>query len=133
MMKEKEANQKPTLQRMCDEIQEMGDILACYAFTNEGKLLGASYGQIEVDDKLKQDFSQIAAGVWSDLERVTTIGGEISLVSITYQNFKILGFPIAKSNTAVLLTIDNSIDEKKIEERVKDFITYWTKVNRYIE
>ena len=132
-MREKSTDQKPSLQRMCDEIQEMGDILACYAFNKGGRLLGASFGLIEMDDKLRQDFSQLAAGVWSDLERITTIGGEISLVSITYQNFRILGFPIRKTNTAVLLTIDNTVDEKKIEERVKDFVSYWMKVNRYIE
>jgi len=133
MMRENEAGQKPTLQAMCDEIQQMGDILASYTFNREGKLLGASYGPIVMDDKLRQDFSQLAAGVWSDLERVTAIGGDVCVVSITYENFKILGFPIKKSNAAILLTIDNTVDEKKIEERVKDFVSYWMKVNRYIE
>ena len=133
MLREKSTQQKPTLQDMCDEIQQMGDILACYAFNKEGKLLGASYGPIVMDEKLRQDFSQLAAGTWSDLERVTTIGGDIVIVSITYENFKILGFPIKKSNAAMLLTIDNSIDAQKVEQRVKDFVSYWMKVNHYIE
>jgi len=46
----------------------MGDVLACYAINKDGKLLGANYGPIEMDDKLKQDFNQLAAGVWADLE-----------------------------------------------------------------
>ena len=133
MLREKGTELKPTLQTMCDEIQQMGDILACYAFNKHGKLLGASFGPIVMDDKLRQDFNQLAAGVWSDLERVTTIGGEIVLVSITYQNFRILGFPVKRSNAAILLTIDTSLDEKKVEERVKEFVSYWMKVNHYIE
>jgi len=124
--------QKPTLQDMCDEIGKMGDILACYAINKDGKLLGANYGPIEMDDKLKQDFNQLAAGVWADLERVTTIGGEIRLVSIAYENFKILGFPVRGSNAAILLTIESKVNEKLLEERVKDFVTYWLKVNYHI-
>jgi len=118
---------------MCDEIQKMGDILACYAINRDGKLLGASYGPIVMDDKLRQDFNLLAAGTWADLERVTTVGGEIRLVSITYENFKILGFPVRGSNAAVLLTIDGNLDEKKVEERVKDFVSYWLKVNYHVE
>jgi len=124
---------KPTLQDMCDEIQKMGDILACYAINKDGKLLGASYGPIVMDDKLKQDFSVLGAGVWADLERVTTIGGDIQLVSIRYENFRILGFPIKGSNAAVLLTIEGNLDEKKVEERVKDFVSYWLKVNYHVD
>jgi len=127
------STQKPTLQDMCDEIQKMGDILACYAINKEGKLLGASYGPIVMDDKLKQDFNVLAAGVWADLERVTTIGGEIDIVSIRYDNFKILGFPVRGSNAAILLTIEGNLDEKKVEERVKDFVSYWLKVNYHID
>ena len=124
---------KPTLQDMCDEIQKMGDILACYAINRDGKLLGASYGQIVMDDELRQDFNLLAAGTWADLERVTTIGGDIQLVSIRYENFRILGFPIKGSNAAVLLTIEGNLDEKKVEERVKDFVSYWLKVNYHID
>jgi len=123
---------KPTLQDMCDEIQKMGNILACYAINKDGKLLGASYGPIVMDDKLKQDFNVLGAGVWADLERVTTIGGEIMLVSIRYENFKVLGFPVRGSNAAILLTIEGNLDEKMVEERVKDFVSYWLKVNYHI-
>jgi len=125
-------SQRPTLQLMCDEIQKMGDILACYVINKDGKLLGASYGAIVMDDKLKQDFNQLAAGVWADMERVTTIGGEIKLVTIRYENFKVLGFPIKGSNAALLLTIETRLDEEIIEERVRDFVSYWLKVNQYI-
>ncbi len=111
----------------------MGDVLACYAFNKDGKLLGAYYGPIVMDDNLRQDFNQLAAGVWADLERVTTIGGEIRLVSIAYENFKILGFPVRGSNAAILLTIEDKLNEKLIEERVKDFVSYWLKVNHYLE
>lgn len=111
----------------------MGDVLACYVINKDGKLLGAFYGPIEMDDKLKQDFSQLAAGTWADMERVTTIGGEIRLVSIAYENFKVLGFPVRGSNAAILLTIETDRNEKLIEERVKDFVSYWLKVNGYID
>ena len=117
---------------MCDEIPKMGDILACYAINKDGKLLGASYGPIVMDDKLRQDFNQLAAGVWADLERVTNIGGEIKLVTIRYENFKVLGFPIRGSNAALLLTIETKLDEEVVEERVKDFVAYWLKVNQYL-
>ncbi len=127
------STQKPTLQDMCDEIQKMGDILACYAINKDGKLLGASYGPIVMDDKLRQDFNVLGAGVWADLERVTNIGGEIKLVSIAYENFKILGFPVRGSNAAILLTIEGNQDEKKVEERVKDFVSYWLKVNYHVD
>jgi len=127
------STQKPTLQDMCDEIQKMGDILACYAINKDGKLLGASYGPIVMDDKLRQDFNVLGAGVWADLERVTTIGGEIKIVSIAYENFKILGFPVRGSNAAILLTIEGNQDEKKVEERVKDFVSYWLKVNYHVD
>jgi hypothetical protein len=129
----KPPSERPSLQNMCDEIQKMGDILACYAINKDGKLLGASYGPIVMDDKLRQDFNHLAAGVWSDLERVTATGGELLLVSITYENFKILGFPIKGSNAAVLLTIETRLDDQIIKERVKDFVSYWLKVNHYIE
>jgi len=125
--------QKPTLQSMCDEVGKMGDVLACYAINKDGKLLGANYGPIEMDDKLRQDFNHLAAGVWADLERVATIGGEIRLVSIAYENFKILGFPVRGSNAAILLTIESSMNEKLVEERVKDFVSYWLKVNHYLD
>jgi hypothetical protein len=123
---------KPTLQTMCDEIQKMGDVLACYVINKDGKLLGASYGPIVMDEKLRQDFNQLAAGTWADLERVTTIGGEINLVTIRYDNFKVLGFPVKGSNAAVLLTIETRLDEQTVQERVKDFVSYWMKVNRYL-
>lgn len=110
----------------------MGEILACYVINKDGKLLGASYGPIVMDDKLMQDFNQLAAGVWADLERVTTIGGEIILVSINYENFKVLGFPVKGTNVAVLLTIETKFDEHLIQERVKDFLSYWLKVNHYM-
>ena len=128
----KPPSQRPTLQVMCDEIQKMGEILACYVINTDGKLLGASYGPIVMDDKLRQDFNQLAAGVWADLERVTNIGGEIKLVTITYENFKVLGFPIRGSNAALLLTIETKLDEEIVEERVKDFVAYWLKVNQYL-
>jgi hypothetical protein len=124
---------KPTLQDMCDEVGKMGDILACYVINKDGKLLGAHYGPIVMDEKLRQDFNQLAAGFWADLERVTTIGGEITLASIEYVNFKILGFPVRGSNAAILLTIEAKMNEKLVEERVKDFLDYWLKVNHYLD
>lgn len=128
----KSPTQKSTLQDMCDEIQNMGDILACYVINREGKLLGASYGQVVLDEDLKHDFNQIAAGVWADLERVTNIGGDLLIVSASYENFKILGFPIKRSNAAVLVTVENKLDNQVVHERVDDFISYWMKVNQYL-
>jgi len=117
---------------MCDEIQRMGDVIACYVINKDGKALGASYGPMVMDEKLRQDFSRLAAGVWADLERVTGIGGEINLVSIKYDNFKVLGFPIKGSNAAMLLTIEARLDSETIQQRVMDFVSYWMKVNGYL-
>ena len=125
--------QKPTIQDLCDEIQKMGDILACYAVNKQGKLLGANYGLVEVDDELKKDFANLAAGVWSSLERVTGIGGRITMVSAIFENFKILGLPVEGTNTAILLTIDTKLDSFVMAARINEFVAYWLKVNHYVD
>ena len=122
---------KPTIQDMCNEIMNMGDVLACYAVNMEGKLLGANYGQIEVDDDLKKEFSGLAAGIWSGLNRVSGIGGRLKMVSAIFENFKILGLPLEGTNSALLLTVDAKLDSYILAERVNDFVSYWLKVNRY--
>ena len=124
---------KPTIQDLCDEIQRMGDILACYAVNKEGKLLGANYGLVEVDDELKKEFSDLAASVWSSLDRVTVIGGRIKMVSAIFENFKILGLPVEGTNTALLLTIETKLDSFVLAARVNEFVGYWLKVNHYVE
>jgi len=111
----------------------MGDILACYAFNRNGKLLGASYGMIEMDDELRSDFSNMASRVWADLEKVTKIGGALDLVSITWQNFKVLGMPIRGSNSAIMVTIAVELDSQRIKDRVMEFVSYWMKVNHYLK
>ena len=126
-------SQKPTIQDLCDEIQKMGDILACYAVNKEGKLLGANYGLVEVDDGLKLEFSNLAAGVWSSLDRVTSIGGRIKMVSAIFENFKILGLPVEGTNTALLLTIETKLDSFILAARINEFVDYWLKVNHYVE
>ena len=127
------STQKPTIQTLCDEIQKMGDILACYAVNREGKLLGANYGQIEVDEELKTNFATLAAGVWSSLDRVTGIGGRINMVAAIFENFKILGLPVEGTNTAILLTVDTKLDSYVMAARVNEFVAYWLKVNHYVE
>ncbi len=124
---------KPTIQDLCDEIQKMGDVLACYAVNKEGKLLGASYGEFQLDDDLREEFSHIASGVWTGLGRVTNLGGPLQMVSATYKNFKILGLPIKGTNMAILLTIETKLDSYRSAERTNDFVAYWLKVNHYTE
>jgi len=124
--------QKPTIQDLCDEIQKMGDILACYAVNKDGKLLGANYGLVEVDDELKREFSNLAAGVWSSLDRVTGIGGRIKMVSAIFENFKILGLPVEGTNVAILLTIETKLDSYVLADRVNEFVEYWLNVNHYV-
>lgn len=125
-------SQKPTLQEMCDELQKMGDILACYAVNKDGRLLGASYGEMKLDEKLKADLSHIASGVWVGLERITNLG-LLRSVEVIYENFKILGLAIQRTNVAILLTVEVKLDSYVLKERVLDFVSYWLKVNHYIE
>lgn len=122
-----------SIQNMCDEIQNMGDILACYAVNMDGKLLGANYGLIELDDELKAEFSGLAAQVWTSLDRVTSVGGRIKMVSAIFENFKILGLPVEGTNIALLLTIDVKLDSYVVAARINEFVAYWLKVNHYIE
>ena len=122
-----------TIQDLCDEIQEMGDVMACYAVSKEGKLLGANYGQIEVDESLKSEFSNLAAQMWKSLDKVTPIGGQIRMVSAIFENFKILGLPVKGTNTAILVTVDTKLDSYVLADRVNQFVEYWLKVNRYVE
>lgn len=69
---------KSTLTAMCDEVKLMGDILACYAISKDGSLLGASYGTwLPLDEKLKADFADLATVIWGALARVTSVGGAL--------------------------------------------------------
>jgi|GEM_PF-727389 hypothetical protein len=117
---------------MCDELQKMGDILACYAVNKDGRLLGASYGEMKLDEKLKADLSHIASDVWVGLERITNLG-LLRSVEVIYENFKILGLAIQRTNVAILLTVEVKLDSYVLKERVLDFVSYWLKVNHYIE
>jgi hypothetical protein len=119
---------------MCDELKQMGDILACYAISKEGKLLGASYGEsLPLDEKLKADFSHLASMVWVNLDRGTSIGGLLKKVVITFENFKIVGFPMEGTNMALLLTVEDKLDSDVLKERVHDFVSYWLKVNHWVD
>ncbi|MDA4127252.1 MAG: hypothetical protein OK452_08655 [Thaumarchaeota archaeon] len=67
---------KSTLTSMCDEVKLMGDILACYAISKEGKLLGASYGTwLPLDEKRKADFAGLASVIWGRLSASPASGG----------------------------------------------------------
>jgi hypothetical protein len=119
---------------MCDELKQVGDILACYVISNEGKLLGASYGKwLPLDEALKKDFSEIAAVVWGALERVTSIGGSLETAAISFENFKIVGFPIQKTDMAILLTVEEKVDSDALKSRVQDSVSYWLKTNHWID
>ena len=111
----------------------MGDILACYALNKDGRLLGASYGEIHVDEELKADFSHVASVIWGGLDKVTNLGGPLKMVSAIFENFKILGLPIQGTNIALLLTVDVKLDSYVLQGRVLDFVSYWLKVNHYVE
>jgi hypothetical protein len=113
---------------------EMGDILACYAVSKDGVLLGASYGEwLPKDEELKADFSRIVSVVWGGLDRATSIGGPLEKVAITYGNFKLVGFPMEGTNMAILLTVDVKFDSEVLKSRVYDFVAYWLKVNHRVE
>jgi hypothetical protein len=121
---------------MCDELKqmEMGDILACYAISKEGTLLGASYGEwLPKDEELKADFSRIVSVVWGGLDRATTIGGPLEKAEITYGNFKLVGFPVVGTNMALLLTVEVKFDSEILRSRVHNFVAYWLKVNHWVE
>jgi hypothetical protein len=124
--------QRPIFQTLCDEIMNMGDLLACYVINQKGELLGANYGQVPVDDALKHDFSQVAAIVWGGLQRVTNLGGSIKMVSAIFENFKILGIPVEGTNVALLLTVDVKLDSVVLRDRIGDFMKYWLKANHYV-
>jgi len=118
---------------MCDEVKLMGDILACYAISKEGSLLGASYGTwLPLDKKLKADFADLASVIWKALDRVTSVGGALEKVAITFDNFKIVGFPIEGTNMALLLTVEQKVDSEALKTRVHDFVSYWLKVNNWV-
>lgn len=127
-------SQKSTLQVMCDELRQMGDILACYVVNKDGRLLGASYGEwIAHDEKLKADLSRVASEVWGGVDRLATVGGPLKMVALTFEKFKVLGIPIEKTNTLLLLTVEVKLDSEVLRGRVLDFVSYWLKVNRYIK
>jgi len=121
------------LQTLCDDLENMGDVLASYVINKDGRLLGANYGDLEVSEDLKADFSKVASSIWGGLDRVTSLGGAIKGVVASFENFKILGLPIKGTNIAVLLTIEAKLDAAEMSERVEEFVSYWLKVNHYIE
>jgi len=113
---------------------QMGDILACYAISKEGAQLGASYGEwLPNDETLKAEFSQIASTVWKGLDRGTSIGGALKKVVITYENFKVIGFPMEGTNMAILLTVEAKLDSEVMRSRVRESVAYWLKVNHWVE
>jgi len=112
---------------------DMGDILACYAVSKEGALLGASYGEwLPKDEELKADFSKIVSVVWGGLDRATSIGGPLEKAAIIYKNFKLVGFPMEGTNMAILLTVEIKLDSDVVKSRVHDFVSYWLKVNNWV-
>jgi len=123
----------PSLQALCDEMMNMGDLLACYIINQSGVLLGANYGQIPLDDDLKNDFSQIAASIWSGLQRVSNVGGPLKMVSAIFENFKIIGLPIEGTNIGVLLTVEVKLDSYVLAARINDYMKYWLKSNKFVE
>ena len=124
-----------TLQSLCDEVKkmEMGDIMACYAVSKDGVLLGASYGEwLPKDQQLKDDFSRVVSTVWAGLDRATGIGGPLGKAVIAYENFKLVGFPMEGTNMAILLTVEIKLDSDVLRGRVHDFVSYWLKVNHWV-
>ena len=110
----------------------MEDVAACYALDRNGRLLGANYGKIIVDEKLKADFSEVASVVWGSLKRVTNLGGPIRRVVATFENLKIVGLPIEGTHLALLLTVEVKIDSDVLVDRVRGFASQWLKVNDYV-
>jgi hypothetical protein len=67
------------------------------------------------------------------LARVTSVGGALEKVAIIFDNFKIVGFPIEGTNMALLLTVEPKLDSEGLKTRVRDFVSYWLKVNNWVE
>jgi hypothetical protein len=124
----------PTLQDMCDELKNKGDVLACYALSKKGALLGASYGEwLPLDAKLKAEFSQLAAVVWGSLDRATNIGGPLKGGVFTFENFKLVGFPVDGTDFALLMTVETESDSEVVKKKVQTFVSNWLKVNRGVD
>jgi hypothetical protein len=125
-----EASKEGSAQSLCDEIFNLGDMLACYIFGQDGSILGTHAGEIEVDEQLKTSFGGIAAVVWGGLKRVEDVGGPINFVSAVYRNFKIVGIPFPGLKLGVLATVPVSVDALYLKERVTDFMAYWNQVEK---
>jgi len=80
-------------QDLCDGIVKLGDILACYVIDRDGRALGSNFGELDVDENLRKNYSNIAAQIWGGLSQVEGLGGDIEFVVAKFTNFKILGIP----------------------------------------
>jgi hypothetical protein len=122
------------LQEMCEELKKTGDILACYALSKTGMLLGASYGEwLPLDANLKTDFAQLSSVVWGSLDRVASIGGPLKECVFTFENFKLVGFPIEGTDFALLMTVETKRDSEDVKGRAQAFVSNWLKTNQKVD
>ena len=96
--------------------------MACYLIDRDGRALGSNFGEFDVDENLRKNYSNIAAQIWGGLSQVEGLGGDIDFVVAKFANFKILGIPIPGSTMAVLVTIPISIDSEVLKARILGFV-----------
>jgi hypothetical protein len=122
---------KPALQVMCDELKKTENTLACYVIGKNGTLLGASYGEwLPLDAKLKTEFSELASVTWGILDRAMNIGGPLKKGEFTFENFKLVGFPVEGTDFAILLTVETTRDSQDVMGKVQTFVSNWLKANQ---
>lgn len=111
-------------QALCEDIAKMGDVMACAAFDSHGNVRGTDFGELEVDDQLKSQYSEIGAVIWGGIKRAEALGGPLDHVTVQFERFKILGIPIPKSKSALLVTLSLEVDSLKMRDRILDYLMY---------
>jgi len=117
-------------QDLCDELFALGDMLSCHIFSMDGEILGTNFGDIPVDDELKETFGEISARVWEDLRKGEAVGGPFLLTTIVYQNFKIIGIPFPEWGVGILSVVEDKVDAMYLKDRIVEFVKYWNSINR---
>lgn len=80
-------------QGLCDSLyNETKGILACYVVDVRGKILGRNFGRIEAPADLRSKYGGIAAVLWGGLLNIEQIGGRLSMLTASFEKFKVLGF-----------------------------------------
>jgi len=117
-------------QQLCDELFNLGDIMSVHIFSMEGEILGTNFGDVVVDDELRETFGEIAANVWAGIRKGEPAGGQFMLTTITYERFKIVGIPFERSGIGVLAVVEDKVDAMYVKDRIVEFVSYWVSINK---